>query len=87
VSLGTESFKGITSISNNLKNVNFYDYLWKEIEMTVENKFNEDQLLLTFKNTDFIYIALPHPSLANPLSNLLPKLVPIINWVKEKSDM
>jgi len=87
ISLGTESFRGVADISDNFKKVDFYEYFWKEVETTVKEEFKKSGVMLRFNNKDILYLALPHPSRKNPLSNLLPKLDPIINWFKKEGDL
>ncbi|MCK4654384.1 MAG: hypothetical protein KAT74_06165 [Candidatus Cloacimonetes bacterium] len=84
ISLGTEPYRGIVSTSDNLKNVNFYDYFWDEIEMIITNNFSKDKLNIIIDGKNYNFLALPHPSSANPLSNLLKRFNSIIEWIKKE---
>ncbi len=77
ISIGAVAFNEIVSISDN-PNVKSYNYLWKEIEMIVKDKFSKEDLQITIDCNEYTFLALPHPSGVSPLSHLLQKFVPII---------
>lgn len=84
VSFGTEPYRGIISTSDNLNNIKFYDYFWDEIEMIITNNFSKDKLNIIIGGKNYKFLALPHPSSANPLSNLLKRFDSIIEWIKKE---
>jgi len=82
ISFGAESFRGIVNLSKNYYSYDFYDYFWNEIEMIVKEEIINEKLTINLFGKDYLYLALPHPSSANPLSNMLKKFNYLIEHFK-----
>jgi uracil-DNA glycosylase len=85
ISFGTKAFQGITGLSENQRENSFYNYFWNEIEIIINKSLSKSNLRLVIDRREYYFLCLPHPSGVNPLSNLLDKFNPLINWFIEKS--